>query len=158
MCLNCTLLGECPSFSFLSYPIYKLSPGDENANTDTNTKLRNERPLHSFLKLYLYLYLYICWVCWNALRPLLGSTFFKGVPLLPSFQSSKNTNALILFSILFLSKRLFCLLMPLFFNTIHQQVWSLTQFYYVSFLQSKKNVKIVVYRKNTIRVCISYCW
>ena len=89
MCLNCTLLGECPSFSFLSYPIYKLSPGDENANSDTNTKLRNERPLHSFLKLYLYLSLYLLCLL-NALRPLLGSTFFKGVPLLPSFSHQKH--------------------------------------------------------------------
>ena len=112
MCLNCTLLGECPSFSFSSYPIYKLSPGDEDANTDTNTKLRNERPLHSFLKLYLYLSLYLLGLL-NALRPLLGSAFLK-VFHFYLLSVIKNTNALILFSILFLSKRLFCLLMPLF--------------------------------------------
>ena len=96
MCLNCTLLGEYPSFSFLSYPIYKLSPGDENANTDTNTKLRNERPLHSFLKLYLYLYLYICCVCLmhsdHSWVPLFLKVFHFYL-----LSVIKNTNALILF-------------------------------------------------------------
>ena len=98
MCLNCTAGWVSFFFILLLSNLQILSRGWRCQ--DTNTKLRNERPPHSFLKLYLYLY--ICCVCW------MHSDHFFWVPLflklfhfyIASF-SHQNTNALILFSIFF---------------------------------------------------------
>ena len=37
------------------------------------------------------------------------------------------------------------------------EVWILTQFYSVDFLQSRIGVKKCVFNKRTIMVCVSYC-
>ena len=38
------------------------------------------------------------------------------------------------------------------------QVWSLTQIYSVDFLKSKIDVQKCVFKKRTIKVCVSCCW
>ena len=38
-----------------------------------------------------------------------------------------------------------------------EQIWSLTQFYSVDFLQSRIGVKKCIFNKHTIEVCISCC-
>ena len=40
----------------------------------------------------------------------------------------------------------------------YPQVWSLTQFYSVDFLQSRIDVKKWIFNKRTIKVCVSCCW
>ena len=39
-----------------------------------------------------------------------------------------------------------------------EQVWSLTQFYFVDFSPSRIGVKKCVFNKRTIKVCVSCCW
>ena len=42
-------------------------------------------------------------------------------------------------------------------KVLMDQVWSLTQFYFVDFSKSRVGVKKCVFNKRTIKVCVSWC-